>query len=102
MFIRTKQKQTMRIEVRLTVWTTGRGSALRGGGGAGTGAGAGAGLVPSARKYSEGLIRECSSPSALLGNLGGMNGKTICLLTRLGPCGCGSDTGALSAPAARK
>lgn len=36
------------------------------------------------RKYSEGLMRLLVE-LALLGKLGGMKGRTLCLLTRLGP-----------------
>lgn len=46
-------------------------------------------LPPRLRRYSEGLISELESP-AVLGNLGGMKGRTICLLTRFGGGRCSS------------
>lgn len=46
-------------------------------------------LPPRLRRYSEGLMSELESP-AVLGNLGGMKGRTICLLTRFGGGRCSS------------
>lgn len=46
-------------------------------------------LPPRLRRYSDGLMSELES-AAVLGNLGGMKGKTICLLTRFGDGRCSS------------
>jgi hypothetical protein len=46
-------------------------------------------LPPRLRRYSEGLMSELES-AAVLGNLGGTKGKTICLLTRFGDGRCSS------------
>ena len=46
-------------------------------------------LPPRLRRYSEGLMSELES-AAVLGNLGGMKGRTNCLLTRFGAGRCSS------------
>lgn len=46
-------------------------------------------LPPRLRRYSEGLMSELQSAAAL-GNLGGMKGRTSCLLTRFGDGRCSS------------
>lgn len=46
-------------------------------------------LPPRLRRYSEGLMSELES-AAELGNLGGMKGRTNCLLTRFGAGRCSS------------
>lgn len=46
-------------------------------------------LPPRLRRYSEGLMSELES-ATVLGNLGGMNGRTSCLLTRFGAGRCSS------------
>jgi len=46
-------------------------------------------LPPRLRRYSDGLMSELES-AAVLGNLGGMKGRTICLLTKFGDGRCSS------------
>lgn len=101
--VRSLTAESSALLMAASGWAADTGGCGGGGGtlSAGTGGGGGgrASAALSSRlhgavmvfKYSEGLMRRSG---ALLGNAGGMNGSTGCLLTRLGPRGRSSSAAA--------